>query len=412
MACRVSAKSEPPATLFRQPLAAADRARLDQLEARLEADRPTFVGYPCNQLPDFSELGRFLRFMANNVGDPFASRGHIRQQTHDFEREVIREFARLTRAPEGDYWGYVTNGGTEGNMYGLYLARELFPDGMVYFSEDTHYSVAKILRVLHARNIMIKSQPNGELDYQDLKETLRLHRDVPPIIFANIGTTMKGAVDDLARIRETIEDLAIARYYIHADAALSGLILPFVADPQPFDFADGAHSLSISGHKMIGSPIPCGVALALKHNVDRIARSVEYVGVLDTTLSGSRSAFSPLILWYAFRRAGADGFPRTVAACLARADYAIAQFAARGIEAWRNRNSITVVFPRPGEAVFRKWQVAPYRQIGHLITMPHVTEAIIDEFVADVAAHPPLRSHRPGTPRAATPDSDPARLAV
>ncbi len=397
--------------LFTQPLAEADRARLDDLEARLLSGRPSFIGYPCNQEPDFSELNRFLRFVVNNVGDPFAGPGHIRQQTHDFEREVIHEFARFTRAPADAYWGYVTNGGTEGNMYGLYLARELLPDGMVYFSEDTHYSVAKILRVLHARNIMIKSQPNGELDYQDLRETLRIHRDVPPIIFANIGTTMKGAVDDIARVREIFDDLAVQRYYIHADAALSGLILPFVPEPQPFDFADGAHSISISGHKMIGSPLPCGVVLALKENVDRIARSVEYVGVLDTTLSGSRNAISPLILWYALRRAGTDGFPRTVQACLARADYAVARFAEAGIEAWRNRNSITVVFPRPGDEVFRKWQVAPYRDIGHLITMPHVTEPIIDAFVADVVAHPrvlPARNRpRPSPPERAIPPVKP-----
>lgn len=384
--------------LFTRPLPDADRARLDALHARLQADRRTFVGYPCNQDEDFTALAPFLEFIINNIGDPFAGRTHIRQNTHDFECDVIREFARLTRAPEGDYWGYVTNGGTEGNMYGLYLARELLPDGVVYFSEDTHYSVAKILRVLHARNIMIKSQPNGELDYQDLKETLRLHRDVPPILFLNIGTTMKGAVDDLARIRRILDDLAIQRFYLHCDAALSGLILPFVPDPQPFDFADGAHSISISGHKLIGSPLPCGVALALKRNVDRIARSVEYVGVLDTTLSGSRNALTPLILWYALRRAGDDGFRQCVHRCLELADLAIERFAARGLRAWRNRNSITVVFPRPDDAVFRKWQVAPYGDLGHLITMPHVTPEMIEEFVADVAAHP-------RQPAAATPAS-------
>ncbi|MBE7502987.1 MAG: histidine decarboxylase [Verrucomicrobiales bacterium] len=374
--------------LFTRPLPEGDRARLDALHARLQTERRTFVGYPCNQAEEFGEVARFLEFTLNNVGDPFAGRSYIRQNTHEFEREVVQEFGRMTRAPEGEYWGYVTNGGTEGNMYGLYLARELLPDGVVYFSEDTHYSVAKILRLLHARNIMIKSQRNGELDYQDLKETLRLHRDVPPLLFANIGTTMKGAVDDLRRLREILEDLAIQRYYIHCDAALSGLILPFVPDPQPFDFADGAHSISISGHKLIGAPLPCGVALALRRNVERVARSVEYVGILDTTLSGSRNALSPLMLWYALRRAGPDGFRRCAETCLARADYAVARFAARGIAAWRNRNSITVVFPRPGDAVFRKWQVAPYRDVGHLITMPHVTEALIDEFVEDVAAHP------------------------
>ena len=386
--------------IYSQPLSDTDRERLERLHGLLSEQRRTFVGYPCNQHFDYSELYRFLGFVVNNVGDPFAGCTHLRQNTHDLEREVIDEFARYTRAPGDDYWGYVTNGGTEGNMYGLYLARELFPDGMGYFSEDTHYSVTKIPRLLHAPNIMLKSRPNGELDCEDLRETLRIHRDVPPILFVNIGTTMKGAVDDLAQIRALLDDLAITRYYIHCDAALSGLILPFVEDPQPFDFADGAHSISISGHKFIGSPIPCGVALALKRNVDRIARSVEYVGVLDTTLTGSRSAFSPLMLWYALRRTGEAMFRRSVRECLANAEYAVGRFRDSGVDAWRNRNSITVVFPRPSEGLLNRWQIAPYRQISHLITMPHVTTGIIDTFVAEVAAdiaaaREPARSRGP-----------------
>ena len=75
----------------------------------------------------------------------------------------------------------------------------MFPEGVVYFSQDTHYSVVKILCVLKARNIMIKSRDNGEIDYDDLRETIRINRDVPVIFLANIGTTMKGAVDDVAQ---------------------------------------------------------------------------------------------------------------------------------------------------------------------------------------------------------------------
>ena len=56
------------------------------------------------------------------------------------------------------------------------------------------------------------------------------------------------------------------------------------------------------------------------------------------------------------------------------------------IEAWRNENSVTVVFPRPPEAVMKKWILAPRRGIGHLLTMPHVTKDIVDEFVSDFAA--------------------------
>ena len=119
-----------------------------------------------------------MRYCMNNVGDPFHD-SNFRSNTHEFEREVIGNFADMMRIPRDDAWGYVTSGGTEGNMYGLYIGRELFPNAMFYFSQDTHYSAVKILRLLNARNIMIKSQDNGEIDYDDLYETIRFNRDVP-----------------------------------------------------------------------------------------------------------------------------------------------------------------------------------------------------------------------------------------
>jgi histidine decarboxylase len=197
---------------------------------------------------------------------------------------------------------------------------------------------------------------------------------------------MHGAVDDLARIRAILKELAITRCYIHADAALSGMILPWVADPQPFGFDAGVDSVSVSGHKFIGSPMPSGVVLARRANVDRVARSVEYVGCMDTTIAGSRNALSPLILWSALQRRGEAGFRRRAADCFALADYTIARFQAAGIEAWRHRNSVTVVFPRPGPEVLARWQMAPSHNIAHIITLPHVTQAMIDAVVADVAA--------------------------
>jgi histidine decarboxylase len=369
----------------RPMLSPEDQRRLDELHARFRKLRRYFVGYPCNAEFDFSELQHFFEFAANNIGDPFGG-SNIPINTHEFEREVVADIAEFTHAPKDGWWGYVTSGGTEGNMYGLYVARELFPEGICYFSEDTHYSVPKVLRLQHTRSIMLKSQQNGELDYTDLRETLRIHRDVPPIIFANIGTTMKGAVDSLAKIRAVLADVAITNAYIHADAALSGLILPFVENPQPWDFAAGADSIAISGHKMLGSPLPSGVVLARKSHVDRIARSIEYIGALDTTISGSRSAFGPLFLWYRLRTLGREGLKAMVRRSLALAAYGVEALRARGIDAWRNENSVTVVFPRPPESVMKKWIVAPRGGIGHIITMPHMTEEIIDEFVADFSA--------------------------
>ena len=367
------------------PLPPEAAERLAHFLAQIEALSKSFVGYPCSQDYDYPEIAPFLRYALNNVGDPFAE-SIYRENTFAFEREVIGFFQSHLRAPEGGTWGYVTAGGTEGNLYGIYLARELFPTGVVYYSEHTHYSAAKIVRVLGVRSIMIRGQDNGEIDYDDLREMLRMHRDVPPIILANIGTTMHGAIDDLAQIRAMMKQLAISRYYIHADAALSGMILPWVADPQPFGFDAGVDSISVSGHKFIGSPMPCGVVMARRAHVDRVARSVEYVGCMDTTIAGSRNALSPLILWSAIQRRGEEGLRQRAAECFALADYAIERFRAAGVESWRHRNSITVVFPNPGKEVIARWQIAPSGPVAHIITLPHVTRSMIDGVVADVAA--------------------------
>ena len=363
---------------------AETRARLDALRRELDGASRRMAGYPANLAFDYTDLLPFLRYSLNNVGDPFHE-SNYRTNTRAMEREVIDAFAGFMRLERADAWGYVTSGGTEGNMYGLFLARKLHPEGIVYFSEDTHYSVRKNLGVLDLRNIMIRSQANGEIDYDDLHETLRIHRDAPVIFLANIGTTMKGAVDDLGRVRAILDDLAITRRYVHADAALSGLILPFVADPQPYGFDAGVDSLAVSGHKLIGAPVPCGVVLTRRDYVNRIARSIEYVGALDTTLSGSRSGFAPLLLWYALERLGEAGLRELVAGMLETAEYAVERFRAAGVPAWRHRNSATVVFPRPAAEAVREWQLAPLGGIAHIITMPHVTRELVDAVVAACA---------------------------
>lgn len=363
-----------------------DKTRLDDLMGHIRDDAAYMIGYPGTKILDFSPLQPFTGQLINNIGDPFESAGCYRLNTHEIEREVIDWFTHILHARPEDIWGYVTSGGTEGNMYGIYLARELFPDGMAYYSEDTHYSVSKVLRMVNARSIMIKSRPDGEIDYDDLAATIGIHRDVPPIIFANIGTTMKGAVDNIDRIRAILTEKAITRYYIHADAALSGMILPFTKEPQPFDFAAGINSISISGHKFPGIPMPCGIVMARKTLVDRIARSVEYIGTNDTTVLGSRNGTTPVFLWYTIRAIGEEGFRKIVRECTDMADYTIEAFGKAGLKAWRHKNSITVVFPRIKEDILKKWQIAVQGKDAHLITMPHVTKNHIDRFIEELSA--------------------------
>ena len=42
---------------------------------------------------------------------------------------VLNWFAKLWEIDSEEYWGYVTNCGTEGNLHGILVGRENLPDG-------------------------------------------------------------------------------------------------------------------------------------------------------------------------------------------------------------------------------------------------------------------------------------------
>lgn len=362
--------------------------KLDLLYKRFQKAAKEMAGYPISHFFNYSKLFRFLNFHINNLGDPFRESWYYKINTLEIEKEVITCFAELFHAPKDNYWGYVTNGGTEGNLYGLYVARELHPEGIVFHSDQTHYSVCKNLKLLKMPFVKIKSDAKGEIDYQDLQNALNTEKKRTPIILANIGTTMKGAVDDVVRIKEIMSDLNIHKYYIHCDAAFFGMILPFLPqlESQAFDFRVGIDSIAISGHKMIGTPIPCGVVLTKKSNVDQLGTHIEYTGTKDITISGSRNGLTPLFLWHELMCAHEGKLQMLIKDCIKRAGYTVKKFNERGIKAWRNKNSIIIVFPRPSEKTIRKWQLAVEGDIAHMITMPQLPHKVIDLIVAQVAA--------------------------
>ena len=179
--------------------------QLHALRQELAVIKRTALGYPTNNHILHKDLfSQFLDIHANNIGDPFIDSSFL-MNTHEFEREALVFFADLYKIPRNTFWGYVTSGGTEGNLYGLFLARELYPNGMLYFSEDTHYSIVKIARMLHIPYHIIKSHNNGEIDIQDLATNIQSNINQPAIISANIGTTMKGAIDDVDGVVQLLQ---------------------------------------------------------------------------------------------------------------------------------------------------------------------------------------------------------------
>lgn len=377
-------------------LSAVDSQRLQHFFTSIKTRSEQFLGYPVSRDFDYRDLLQFFAFPLNNLGDPF-QKCTWKVDSRQYEQEVVSFIAGLFRADAGDFWGYVTNGGSEGNLYGLYLARELYPQGIVYFSADTHYSVRKNLHLLKMTNIRVNSQDSGEIEYENLREHLLANNDRPAIIFANIGTTMTEAKDNIRTITTILKETGITHHYIHSDAALCGGIAPFITPRIPFDFADGADSISVSGHKSFGSPIPCGVVIVRKNNVGRIARSIEYIGSLDSTISGSRNGLTPLILWYAIRSLGLKGLQKRVDQSLSMAEYVLEKLRDIGIPAWRNPHAITIVFPEVSSYLIEKYQLATAEGRTHLVAMPHISKSLVDCFLLEVKREYRSATYRRGS---------------
>jgi histidine decarboxylase len=286
---------------------------LQAYEKFLQQRSSVHFGYPYNLMYDHQELFSFMKYSINNLGDPFVPSNygvHSRQ----FECAVIDFFARLWKMDPNSYWGYVTTSGTEGNLHGILLARECHPDGILYTSNETHYSIFKAARYYRMDLRAIPTLPMGEINYELLARELDKNRDYPAIINVNIGTTVKGAVDNLDRILDILTALNIPRdrYHIHCDGALFALMMPFIDNAPEISFQKPIDSIAVSGHKMLGCPMPCGVALSRKEHVEKVEQHIDYLNSVDTTIMGSRNGQAALFMWYSLRKKGVTGIKRDV----------------------------------------------------------------------------------------------------
>eukprot|EP00301_Raphidiophrys_heterophryoidea_P022863 c6915_g1_i1.p1 GENE.c6915_g1_i1~~c6915_g1_i1.p1 ORF type:complete len:494 (+),score=81.30 c6915_g1_i1:58-1539(+) len=358
---------------------------LGSYEKLLQSRSSSHFGYPYNLMYDHTELFPFMKYSINNLGDPFVTSNygvHSRQ----FELAVIDFFAKLWKIPKGEYWGYVTTCGTEGNLHGMLLARECHPDGILYYSRETHYSIAKAARYYRMQECRISTLPTGEFDYDELASALQRNIDKPAIINVNIGTTVKGAVDNLDRILRILANLKIPRerFHIHCDGALFALMLPFVQFAPELSFEKPIDSIAVSGHKMLGCPMPCGIALTRLKHVKKVEQHIAYLNSVDTTIMGSRNGQAALYMWYSLRKKGLEGIKNDVQTCLENAQYLWAELNRNGISARLNDLSCTVVMERPNDDVFvKRWQLACEEDIAHVVVMPNVTRDKIDVFVRE-----------------------------
>jgi histidine decarboxylase len=355
--------------------------RTKQLISRIKDLSEYSLGYPMSKDINVEAVLPLLAYPLNNLGDPFID-GIYGLNTKLEEREVVRFMANMFRPGSENIWGYVTNSGSEGNLYGLYLAREKLENPVAYYSSEVHYSVPKACHLLGLTSEVFTASPKGKSDLDALQSALAKHPDRDAVVIATIGTTMTEAKDDVSIIRALVTDCGVnAR--IHVDAALAGTYVAFGEEKIGYGFTDGADSISVSGHKFIGSPIPCGVVLAKWDEVTNVGKSIQCIGSFDSTINGSRNGFAIALLWETLNRYGVDGLRTRYHKARNLSINLTKRLRSIGLDAWQNPDALTVVVPRLSDKLIKKWQLASDGKWSHIVVMPGVTDSMLERFVLD-----------------------------
>ncbi|MEU8895758.1 pyridoxal-dependent decarboxylase [Nocardia sp. NPDC048505] len=275
------------------------RAALTALAGKIRSGG-TELGWQVTWNVDYGDFTWLIGGHINNIGDPFDD-NEFSSETKAVERAVLDYFAELWGIPpphdpqdRNSYWGFLlTMGASEGNIYGLWNARDYFlgkdlllpehssGDGVeprepvLLYSVESHYSVGKTAHVLLLEtpaDVGARRYPGqcpiegewpqgvpatgggsgpGTIDVHALRALVEFFaaRHHPVIVVLNAGTTFKGACDDIAAVNEILAECYSATtgpswqtrpgnggrpdrrrwYWIHVDGALGAAYLPFFA---------------------------------------------------------------------------------------------------------------------------------------------------------------------------------------
>lgn len=184
------------------------------------------------------------------------------------ELTVIDWFRRSCGFPE-PAGGLFVSGGSVANLTALHAARrhklgDQIQSATIYFSDQTHYSIERALRVIGfapEQCRKIASNERYQLSLEALRAEIRAdkRRGLRPFcIVANAGTTNTGAVDPLADLADLCaeEDL-----WLHADGAYGAAAVICERGREKLGGLDRVDSLSLDPHKWLFQPFECGCVL-------------------------------------------------------------------------------------------------------------------------------------------------------
>ncbi len=259
------------------------------LEARLAGPPPEAPGDPFEVLarierdvmPFMAHIGhpRFFAFVpsvANSVsvlGDalaaglnPFCGTWLAGPGPAEVELVTLDWLRRLCGLPEGA-GGLFVSGGSVANLTALAVAREErlaapVERGTVYFSDQTHSSVERALRVLGIRQARrLPCDAAYRLPVATLRAAIAADRAAglfPFCVVASAGTTNTGAVDPLPALADLCAEEGL---WLHVDGAYGAAAVLAERCRPALAGLERADSLSLDPHKWLFQPMEIGCVL-------------------------------------------------------------------------------------------------------------------------------------------------------
>ena len=227
--------------------------------------------------------------------------------------------------------GLFVSGGSMANMTALAVARHIklgdrIEGAAVYFSDQTHSSIERGLRVLGFQDHQmhkIQSDDCFRLDVSALQRAVKADRAsgrLPFCVVANAGTTNTGAIDPLPALADYCHQEGL---WLHVDGAYGAAAVFCERGQALLEGLARVDSMSLDPHKWLFQPYEIGCVLVreerwlketfhiLPEYLADIERREGEVNFCDRGIQLTRG-FRALKLWMSFQVFGRAGFQEAV----------------------------------------------------------------------------------------------------
>ncbi|WP_461415373.1 pyridoxal phosphate-dependent decarboxylase family protein [Gemmatimonas sp.] len=311
------------------------------------ADHPRFYAFVPSPSNFVSAVGDFLT-SGHNV---FSGHWLASSAASQIELTVLEWLQQACGYP-ADAGGIFVSGGSMANLSAIVVARETRLGGhdrqsVVYYSDQTHSSMSKGLRVLgfsKTQRRMVASDASLRLDIDALAAAIATDRAKglrPFCVVANAGTTNTGAVDPLPALADLCDREGL---WLHVDGAYGAAAVLHPRGAAALEGLGRADSITLDPHKWLFQPFEIGCLLVRDAQAMKAAFRVEEDDHADYLADISRHiqddvnffergiqltrSFKALKLWLSLRTFGVAAFRQGI-----QVGFDVADFAQQWLEA-------------------------------------------------------------------------------